>query len=439
MSANRDLFLAKYQSLVPPEHWEDFQSYFDKPLRKSLRVNTTKISVTDFQKLAESSGWELTPVSWCPTGFFIERVDRSTPLGSSWQHLAGLFYIQEASSMLPVEKIVATQPAYILDLCSAPGSKLTQLAGKFPESIIIANEVDRKRAIPLQQNIVRQGLTNVIVTSLDPNYFADKLPEFFSVIVLDAPCSGEGMIRKDPKVLEFWSEKKIKYMAGIQKRISQAAYRTLAPGGELIYSTCTYAPEENEDILALLTSTNSDLKLETEQKIWPYEFDTEGFFVASLLKQAGARRNRQVPRTPKATLAKSAQLLSPWQIELPETFTNYELWNEDQVLILRPNICRVLPFRSLLAGLELGKLIRNELILSHAAAIALGHLAQANFLELTDPVELTKFLKGQDLQNPLDKETRGQIIMRYLGFPLGLAKVVGDKLKNQLPRENRRS
>ena len=458
-------FLSKYRKMVPVPEWSSFLEHYQKPLRKSLRVNTLKISVVDFMQLAKQANWQLKKVPWCPEGFFVDRVDRSIPLGSTWQHAAGLFYIQEAASMLPVSKVQQENPTYILDLCSAPGSKTTQLTNRFPKSLIVANEVDRKRAIALKQNLTRQGVTNVIILSVDAAKLAHFLPNFFDLVLVDAPCSGEGMIRKNPKVLEFWDEKKIEYMAGIQKRISKEALKTLKPEGELIYSTCTYAPEENEEVLAELDGEITDM-----QRIWPQDFDTGGFFVARVSKDttchvpAGEdtadlqhlhpKQQHHFPaRSDKPTwqsLEKNQVLLIQnklrkfWGIDLEHYLEDYVIMQYEQELRLIPqavtdNKLHPLVSKAIQVGIELGALIRDEFILSHSAAIALGNTANRNVLELSisNTQQLNSFLSGRDLQIKKTPQETKQLIVKYQGFPLGIMKIVGEKLKNQLPRDFR--
>ena len=480
MSSEAD-FLEKYRKLVPSKEWQAFKKHFKKPLRKSLRVNTLKVLVEEFEKVASKEDWQLSSVPWCSEGFFIDREDRSIPLGSTWQHLAGLFYIQEASSMLPVEKIklkVKSEKMKILDLCSAPGSKLTQLAAKFPEALIVANEVDRKRVIALKQNITRQGLTNVVITSLDASKFAELTPNFFDIVLVDAPCSGEGMIRKSPKVLEFWSEKKVRYMAGIQKRITETAFVALSPGGQLIYSTCTYAPEENEEVLKYLVEKEKVVKIEEQERIWPQMYDTEGFFVARIRKNSDitdppghpptlattiadkyeekvkriCKKRRTISKTQsqhtvlakKQSLQTNSLLKKNWGIDLSKHLEKYSLLKQDNKIHLVPKAALRLPLKYIQTGIELGSLIRNELILSHAAAIALGKDAQKNVLELSQQQAtsnqqslISNFLSGQDLPITLKTQETKQLIVCYEGYPLGLVKIVGEKLKNQLPREYR--
>ncbi|MDD4352365.1 MAG: hypothetical protein PHU71_05345 [Candidatus Gracilibacteria bacterium] len=484
-----EAFLGKYRPLIPAQNWQDFLDHYKKPLRKSIRINTSKVSVENFKKLVP---WTLDPIPWCQEGFFVDREDRSIPLGSTWQHIAGLFYIQEAASMLPVSKIslnsktrghapLSKSSFKILDLCSAPGSKTTQLANRFPNSLIVANEVDRKRAIALKQNLTRQGVMNVVILSVDAAKLAYYLPNFFDLVLVDAPCSGEGMIRKNPKVLEFWDEKKIEYMAGIQKRISKEALKTLKPGGELIYSTCTYAPEENEEVLAELEANITDI-----QRIWPQDFDTGGFFAARVVKELQNQDVRPSPPAPKGAFGQAPHYSHPqrlkkdedeflgkkqvlfiqnklqkyWDIDLAPYLEDYVVMQSEQELRLIPKAAtskqlQPLVSKSIQVGIELGSLIRDEFILSHQAAVALGQNASKNVLELSDkaaglacpesvltdrrePAQaLQTFLSGRDLQIEKSPQETKQLIVKYQGFPLGIVKIVGEKLKNQLPRDFR--
>lgn len=191
-----------------PAHlsFDDFVAACQRPLRRSIRVNTLKISVGAFLDLVSSYGWQLTPVPWCEEGFWIERDDEeSLPLGSTAEHLSGLFYIQEASSMLPVAALFAdgNQPERVMDVAAAPGSKTTQIAARMNNrGAILANEFSASRVKVLHANISRCGIHNVALTHFDGRVFGAALPEAFDAILLDAPCSGEGVVRKDPDALK---------------------------------------------------------------------------------------------------------------------------------------------------------------------------------------------------------------------------------------------
>lgn len=205
-----DAFLTQMREAMPSTlSFDDFLAACQRPLRRSIRVNTLKISVADFLQLTAPYGWTLTPIPWCEEGFWIERDNEDAlPLGSTAEHLSGLFYIQEASSMLPVAALFAdgNAPQRVMDVAAAPGSKTTQIAARMNnEGAILANEFSASRVKVLHANISRCGISNVALTHFDGRVFGVAVPEMFDAILLDAPCSGEGVVRKDPDALKNWS------------------------------------------------------------------------------------------------------------------------------------------------------------------------------------------------------------------------------------------
>ncbi len=209
-----DAFLTQMREAMPSTlSFDEFISACQRPLRRSIRINTLKISVADFLALIAPYGWSLTPIPWCHEGFWIERDDEEAlPLGSTAEHLSGLFYIQEASSMLPVAALFAddNHPQRVMDMAAAPGSKTTQIAARMGNrGAILANEFSASRVKVLHANISRCGIANTALTHFDGRVFGAALPEMFDAILLDAPCSGEGVVRKDPDALKTGRQKVI--------------------------------------------------------------------------------------------------------------------------------------------------------------------------------------------------------------------------------------
>ena len=241
---------------------DDFIAACQRPLRRSIRVNTLKISIDDFLTLVSPYNWQLTPVPWCAEGFWIERDDEdAVPLGSTAEHLSGLFYIQEASSMLPVAALFAegNTPERVMDVAAAPGSKTTQIAARMGNhGAILANEFSASRVKVLHANISRCGIQNVALTHFDGRVFGAALPEAFDAILLDAPCSGEGVVRKDPDALKNWSVESNLEIAATQRELIDSAFHALRPGGTLVYSTCTLNRDENEDVCLWLKAQYPD-------------------------------------------------------------------------------------------------------------------------------------------------------------------------------------
>jgi len=289
-------FLDRYSSLTDIE---EFKEYCSMDLRKSIRVNTLKISVKDFLKRTKLN---LEKIKWCDEGFFVkERVT----LGNLNDHFLGHFYVQEAASMLPPLALDIKEK--ILDMCAAPGSKTGQIASMMKnKGLIIANDYDYKRLKALTLNLQRLGVMNTVITNMK-GYF---IKENFDSILLDAPCSGTGTIRKSPGTVRIYNPNMIRKLCADQKGLINNAFKILNKGGSLVYSTCSLEPEENEGVIDFLLNRYDDAKIEKIKfkglktssaildfegkkyneeikksvRIWPQDNDTEGFFVCKIRK-----------------------------------------------------------------------------------------------------------------------------------------------------------
>jgi 16S rRNA (cytosine1407-C5)-methyltransferase len=255
-----EAFINKMEKILPSHlKLADLIKYSHKPLRRAVRVNTLKISIAEFQQRSAQHEWLLTPIPWCAEGFWIEANNDLYSLGNSAEHQSGLCYIQEASSMMPVAALFhffkASEKAILLDAAAAPGSKTTQMSAQMNnQGLIIGNEYSSSRIKMLHANIQRCGIKNVALTHFDAAVFGEWLPETFDAILLDAPCSGEGTVRKDKNAMKNWSQSAINDISSMQLTLIESAFNALKPGGILIYSTCTLSHEENQDVLHTLKS-----------------------------------------------------------------------------------------------------------------------------------------------------------------------------------------
>ncbi|HGF6043573.1 TPA: 16S rRNA (cytosine(1407)-C(5))-methyltransferase RsmF [Enterobacter hormaechei] len=454
-------FLAQMREALPAHlSFDDFVAACQRPLRRSIRVNTLKISVGAFLDLVSPYGWQLTPVPWCEEGFWIERDDEeSLPLGSTAEHLSGLFYIQEASSMLPVAALFAdeNQPERVMDVAAAPGSKTTQIAARMNNrGAILANEFSASRVKVLHANISRCGIRNVALTHFDGRVFGAALPEVFDAILLDAPCSGEGVVRKDPDALKNWSVASNLEIAATQRELIDSAFHALRPGGTLVYSTCTLNRDENEDVCLWLKQRYADavefLPLDTLfdsashaatpegfLHVFPQIYDCEGFFVARLRKTravdplpAPAFKVGNFPFAPvKGREAAQVQAAASkvglhWDESL-------RLWMRDKELWLFPTTIEPLigKVRFSRLGIRLAEIHNKGYRWQHEAVIALA--GDENTFALTHQ-EAEEWYRGRDVY-PENSPAQDEVIVTYQGFPLGLAKKVGSRLKNSYPRE----
>ncbi len=280
-----------------PSEMMDFSCALTIPLKKTLRVNTNKISVEDFKKLAIKNNWQLSPTPLGKNMFYIDREDTSIALWNTLEHIAWYMYIQElaaSSSPFYLAWDITDQEEYtILDMSASPGGKTTQLAEYYPNSIIIANEIDKSRMRQLHENTDRLGTKNVFVTNYDGRYFSNY-PEIFDKVLLDAPCSGEGTAYKSDDALKYWNIKNIKKIAKLQFQLLESAMISLKIWGELVYSTCTLNRLENEEIINKMTDkyweyfnvvSLSDDLTKPLIRAWPHKEKTWWFFVVKLRKK----------------------------------------------------------------------------------------------------------------------------------------------------------
>ena len=309
----KPLFIERMQKLLG----KDFNSYLkilEKEPARSLRCNTLKISIEELKKRFKEKKWKFSqPFNENPEVFIIESELEPGELGRSLEHQLGYYYIQEIASMLPIIALNPKPEEILLDLCSSPGSKTTQAAAKMKNTgTIIANEVSFGRIKILSSNLQRCGVTNSIITKKDGITLCKRLEKEkikFDKILVDAPCSGEGTIRSTPKTCKMWNPKTIKSLSKLQKALVSSAIKILKPNGELIYSTCTHSPEENEEIVDFILKNFPEMKIEKinlpikcrqgitkwEEKeyeedakhscrIYPQDANTEGFFISKFRK-----------------------------------------------------------------------------------------------------------------------------------------------------------
>nr|WP_049774177.1 16S rRNA (cytosine(1407)-C(5))-methyltransferase RsmF [Erwinia sp. Ejp617] len=451
------------QRLLPDANeFSRFIAISQQPLRRSLRVNTLKISVDDFLRLVEPYQWALTPIPWCPEGFWISRDDADKlPLGSTAEHLAGLFYIQEASSMLPVSALFAGghMPQRVMDMAAAPGSKTTQIAACMGDrGAILANEYSASRVKVLHANLSRCGVSNTAMTHFDGRVFGPALPECFDAVLLDAPCSGEGVVRKDADALRNWSETSTAEIAATQRDLINSAFHALRPGGTLVYSTCTLNLSENQQVIRWLleqypdaveiepldTLFNGAKEVATAEgflHVFPHIFDSEGFFVARLRKVASVTKMPQptykVGKPPFSPVSRqqqqevndaAAKVGLRWGPELKLWQRDKEIWlfpAEIEPLLGRVRFSRI--------GLKLAETFTKGYRWQHHAAVALADASSANAFEL-DSHQAEEWYRGRDIY-PERSLPGDELIICHQKQPVGIAKKVGSRIKNTYPRE----
>lgn len=464
-----EAFLDSMAAIMPSHlNMDDFIAACQRPLRKSIRVNTLKISVADFQVRAQQKGWQLEPVPWCQEGFWITADEQQIPLGNTAEHMAGLFYIQEASSMMPVSALFNqpnTRYQSVLDMAAAPGSKTTQIAALMNnQGVLVANEYSASRVKVLHANIERCGIRNTALSNFDGQVFGGWLPEQFDAVLIDAPCSGEGTVRKDPDAMKNWSQAAIESIADTQKALIESAFQALKVGGSLVYSTCTLSREENQHVCWHLKNTYGDAvhfetldELFPEAKqaiteegflhIFPQVYDCEGFFVAKITKQASVASPAVKKRLGKFpfTQANAKQcsdikqhLFTALGLSLP---TDSQLWlRENDVWLFPADLAPLLSeFRFSRMGIKIAEQHKHGYRWQHQVATCLatnqgGQPAQGVKTIELDQAQAREWFMGRDVR-PNSSAGQGEVIVCYQGDVIGLGKWVSNRVKNGLPRE----
>ena len=305
----KDEFVKRYKHLLN-DRYEEFVKCSLSYLRRSIRINTIKTADAFAKKELQSKGWKLERIPFCREGYWVKHEKNRLDIGNTIEHKLGYYYVQQAASMIPPLVLNPKPGENVLDMCAAPGSKTTQIAQYMEnKGIVIANDYKGIRMKPLSLNIQRSGLTNVVVTLMFGQWF-EKTNLKFDRILVDAPCSGTGSIRKSFKTLRMWNPLMIKRLASTQKKLLKSAYAVLKVNGTLVYSTCSTEPEENEGVITSFLKENVTASLEKAQvknlktsatiknfegetyhknienciRIWPQDNDTEGFFIAKIKK-----------------------------------------------------------------------------------------------------------------------------------------------------------
>ena len=414
--------------LLLGEKWEAFEQALNTESPTSIRLNPKKMS---FEHYCEQSEVVAEKVSWASDAYYLSSRPSFTldPLFH-----AGCYYVQEASSMF-LEQIIKkhiTGKVKVLDLCAAPGGKSTQLSSVLPEeSLLVANEVIHSRSYILAENLIKWGNANTIITNNDPATIG-KLTSFFDIIVADVPCSGEGMFRKDPASIGEWSLQNVQLCSERQRRIIADIWSALAPGGLLVYSTCTYNREENEENIEWMCRELGAEIIEEPHRFMPHQTKGEGFFIAAVRK-AGEKKEKQNKRG----ATKQSDTMANW-LTNPYDFT---FLSENTISIAIPSV-HLEDYKQLKsqlkivsAGIALGETKGRDFIPAHALAVS-NSLSLSAFptLELDKETAL-KYLKKEALQTLPPDLPRGHILVTYLHHPLGFVKNIGNRANNLYPQE----
>ena len=444
-------FEEKMKEMLGAEY-EEYLASFEQDAYQGLRVNTAKISVEDFLKI---SPYELKPVPWCPNGFYYEKSQK--PAKHPF-YFAGLYYIQEPSAMTTASLLQIEEGDVVLDLCAAPGGKSTELAAKLNGTgLLVTNDISNSRAKALLKNIEVFGVGNALVTSEPPNELAKRFPAFFDKILIDAPCSGEGMFRKQNNMTKAWESNGVDLFVGLQRSILKEAVTMLKPGGTIIYSTCTFSKEENEQSIEYLLSLDSSLHLEELplidgfdyghpewgltgnpelkkcRRLWPHRIHGEGHFVAMVTKGKGEVQSSNTEYVfSKEKLSKEAKEFIQ-SLNYPFDLSRIDVQKE-RVFYIPEKMPFVKGLRILRCGLYMGDMKKNRFEPSQSLAM---FLKASEFPDVVDlPVEddrIIKYLKGETIELEEQEITckDGICLICVNGYPLGFGKLLKGTVKNK--------
>lgn len=456
------------------EEYEAYLESYQNPRQYGLRINPLK---AEAKELVEKAGFHLKAIPWTKEGFFYEQEDQ--PARHPFYD-AGLYYLQEPSAMTPASRLPVKPGERVLDLCAAPGGKATALGAALQgKGVLVANDISNSRAKALLKNLEVFGIPNAFVTNEIPGNLAQRFEGFFDKVLIDAPCSGEGMFRKDPAVVKTWDEERPEYFAKLQRDILINGVKMLRPGGLLLYSTCTFAPVENEGSISWILEQcpqmqlldiepyegfsagnpkwgNGNSELKKCVRIWPHKMDGEGHFLALLKKDGtedreqyeevacrkkGGRKTEQ--RGKKGVRGGQTAGLDKKSREILETFFDDSSWKPDwEKTELRGGKVYQIPelpeqlagIHFLRNGLYMGEMKKNRFEPSQQLAMALKKEMYAGTLSLkVEDERIARYLKGETILVEPGEASReeGWILVCVEDYPLGWGKLVQGVVKNK--------
>lgn len=449
------------------EDYEAFLAGFDGQRQYGLRVNTLKMNLEEFERIAP---FHLKKVPWISNGYFYEAED--IPAKHPF-YSAGLYYLQEPSAMTPASRLKVQPGERVLDLCAAPGGKATELGAALQgEGLLVANDINTARARALLRNLELFGISNSFVTNEPPHVLAERFPEFFHKIMVDAPCSGEGMFRKNPAVVDSWQEKGPEYFSKLQREIIVQAADMLLPGGMMFYSTCTFSPLENEKTITHLLKERPDMEIipmedyegfaegltsyrgevfdescKLCRRIWPHKMSGEGHFMALLHKKSGTQQQVQQTVSQSSIWWEKCKGLNKEQKAAAEDFFSHvNIAYDGKRIDVRGDNLYYLPapkydgrgLHFLRNGLFMGEFKKKRFEPSQPFALALHAQDFDQVLDFpADDERLSRYLRGEtlDVSDLIagEKKRKGWQLVMVAGHPLGFGKLVNNNLKNKYP------
>lgn len=452
-------FCEEMKRILGEEEYGEYLASLEDSRRYGLRVNTAKISPEEFEKIAP---FPLTKIPYVDNGYYY---DGSIQPAKHPYYFAGLYYLQDPSAMTPASRLPVEKGDMVLDLCAAPGGKATELAARLGGTgLLVANDISSKRAKALLKNIELFGVENSFVTTEYPQKLQEHFTGFFDKILIDAPCSGEGMFRKDPSMVKAWEQNGPEFYAGLQETILAQALPLLKPGGMILYSTCTFSPLEDEGSVAKLLAMDESLELVPMEgysgfsegrpewigssdeslrlcaRIFPHRMDGEGHFLALLRKrgnpsEAAQETARRTPVARAGLRGEEQELFAQFAGELNRVFEPERLESRNGMVYYMPEgLPRLRGLRFLRSGLFLGEIKKKRFEPSQSMAMALKRGEYKNCLELSSEDErVIRYLKGETLtlRGEEYQGRDGWVLVCVDGFPLGWGKKIKGTLKNK--------
>lgn len=447
-------FISNFKNLMDNSEFNLFIESLYKSPNRGLRINRLKISRNEF---LEINPFDLKEIPWTKDGFYFSE---DVYPGKNQYHFAGLYYVQEPSAMLPAAIIDAQEGEKVLDLCAAPGGKTIQIAADLNrKGLLVANEISGSRAKVLVKNVERYGIENIIVTNEVPKNLEKVFKSYFDKILIDAPCSGEGMFRKDKDAHKSWNKYRSVECIKIQGEILENAHEMLVPGGKIIYSTCTFNPDENERVIKQFKDkfnykvlkinsysyidkgrsqwVNGDKDLENALRIWPHINDGEGHFVVALQKSddievINYKYIKQLEKTSNEFKLFEKFCLENLNINIDIYLYGYFYLNGNNIYYLQERLVDLKGIRISKFGLFLGDIDKNRFTPSHSFLMTLKYNDFKNVLNFEyNSEQINRYLKGETLLIDAPKNLYAITVNK---FPLGWAKVSNGILKNMYPK-----
>ncbi len=433
-------FKERMKALLKNEYEIFIQSYDNPPLF-GLRANNLKITA---DKLADILPFNVRPVSWAENGFYYDEVMRPA---KSHYYNAGLYYIQEPSAMLPAEILDVLPGDRVLDLCAAPGGKATRLAEKLMgQGLLVANDISRSRTASLSRNLELFGVTNAAILSETPEKLSGRFPAFFDKILVDVPCSGEGMFRRNPASVNGWSRDESTRYSAIQLEILGYAAEMLAENGKMVYSTCTFSVEENEKVIERFLNSRPDFRLlhinhknlglspgvglSECGRIFPHRQDGEGHFVAYLERISGQTSNiRLAPFKPASGINCFYDFCDKY---LTKAFNGNFLLHHDSLFITPEGLPALDGLRVVKSGFHVGDIKKERFTPSQHLAMALSADDFKNIINLKAGSESAeKYFRGESLYPEGVETMDGYCLVCIDGYPAGFGKINNGLIKNK--------